>query len=171
MNKRRAAVIASIILAIALLLYLGGLLGQFLTNYEAWLAADGLNGEAVMGSLYWNPLRVYPAAFTWNGLKGMQAHNKNTPQIAKVPPMERPVPSTITGTIRIHPTTSEKKAAKKFARALKTFDRPKELAMAISRREFRMIRKMANTINILLIVHNDTYADELVLGIWVWFEE
>lgn len=71
MNKHRAAVIASITLAVMVLLYLGGVLGQFLTNYEVWLAEGGMSGQAVMGSFSWNPLSVFTAAFTANGLKGM----------------------------------------------------------------------------------------------------
>ena len=71
MNKRRAAVITSIIMAVTMLLYLGGMLGQFLSNYEIWLADGGMNGQAVMISFNWNPLAVFPAAFTVNGLKGM----------------------------------------------------------------------------------------------------
>lgn len=44
-NKRRVAVIVSIVLAVTALLYLGGVLGQLLTNYESWLAKDGILGQ------------------------------------------------------------------------------------------------------------------------------
>lgn len=70
-KKRRAAIIAAVILGCAALLYLGGMLGQLLENYIAWMAADGFSGQAEMQSVNWNPLVCFPQAFTVNGLKGM----------------------------------------------------------------------------------------------------
>lgn len=71
MNKRRVAVAVSIILAVTALLYLGGVLGQLLTNYESWLARDGILGQIQMEPVDWNPITCFPAAFSLNGLKGM----------------------------------------------------------------------------------------------------
>ncbi len=44
MNRRKVAMIAAAVLGLLALLYLGGLLGQFLTSYQSWLAHDGLTG-------------------------------------------------------------------------------------------------------------------------------
>ena len=70
-KKRKIAIIISVILGIAALLYFGGLSGQLLSNYAAWLESDGLTGQATMAPIYWNPLICFPKAFTLNGLKGM----------------------------------------------------------------------------------------------------
>ena len=71
MNKRRVAVIISIVLAVTALLYLGEVLGQLFTNYEVWLARDGIAGQVQMEPVDWNPVVCFPAAFSLNGLKGM----------------------------------------------------------------------------------------------------
>lgn len=70
-KKRAAAIAAAAILGCAALLYLGGMLGQLIGNYQVWLAADGLSGEIAMKPVSWNPLSCFPMAFTWDGLKGM----------------------------------------------------------------------------------------------------
>ena len=70
-KKRKAAIIAAVILGCAALLYLGGMLGQLLENYTAWMAADGLGGQTEMEPVDWNPLACIPQAFTISGLKGM----------------------------------------------------------------------------------------------------
>ena len=70
-KKRTAGIVIAAILGCAALLYLGGMLGQLLTNYAAWMQADGLSGEAGMEPVSWNPLVCFPMAFTANGLKGM----------------------------------------------------------------------------------------------------
>nr|WP_322201214.1 type IV secretory system conjugative DNA transfer family protein [Acutalibacter sp. M00204] len=71
LNKRRVAVIISIVLAVTALLYLGEVLGQLFTNYEVWLARDGIAGQVQMEPVDWNPVVCFPAAFSLNGLKGM----------------------------------------------------------------------------------------------------
>ena len=71
MNKRRVAVAVSIALAVTALLYLGGVLGQLLKNYESWLAKDGILGQVQMERVDWNPITCFPAAFSLNGLKGI----------------------------------------------------------------------------------------------------
>ena len=70
-KKRKAAIIVAVILGCAVLLYLGGMLGQLLENYTVWMAADGLSGQAEMEPVDWNPLACIPQAFTIGGLKGM----------------------------------------------------------------------------------------------------
>lgn len=70
-KKRTAAIAAAVILGCAAFLYLGGMIGQLLANYTAWMEADGLAGEAVMKPVSWNPAVCYPMAFTLNGVKGM----------------------------------------------------------------------------------------------------
>ena len=69
-KKRKAAIIAAVILGCAALLYLGGMLGQLLENYTAWMAADGLSGRMEMKPVDWNPLACIPQAFTISGLGG-----------------------------------------------------------------------------------------------------
>lgn len=70
-KKRKAAIIATVILGCAALLYLGGMIGQLLENYTVWMAADGLRGQTEMEPVDWNPLACIPQAFTVGGLKGM----------------------------------------------------------------------------------------------------
>ncbi len=66
-----AAIIAAVILGCAALIYLGGMLGQLLGNYAAWMQADGLGGQSQMQPVSWNPLVCFTMAFTGNGMKGM----------------------------------------------------------------------------------------------------
>lgn len=70
-KNRAAAIAAAVILGCAALLYLGGMLGQLLGNYAAWMQADGLSGQSSMEPVSWNPLVCFPMAFTGNGLKGI----------------------------------------------------------------------------------------------------
>lgn len=71
-NARQIVGIASaVLLGCAALLYLGGVLGQILGNYELWLEADGLTGHASMQPIDLRPSVCYPGAFTKDGLKGM----------------------------------------------------------------------------------------------------
>ena len=41
---RKAAIVAATILGLAALFYLGGLIGQLLTNYSIWMDSGGLGG-------------------------------------------------------------------------------------------------------------------------------
>ena len=70
-KKRKAAIIAAVILGCAALLYLGGMLGQLLENYTAWMTTDGFSGQTEMEPVDWNPFMCIPKAFTISGLKGM----------------------------------------------------------------------------------------------------
>ena len=44
-NTRTIAIAAAVLLGLAALLYLGGLLGQLLENYQAWQRAGGMAGQ------------------------------------------------------------------------------------------------------------------------------
>lgn len=55
MNKRKkVGMLISVILGIGGLLYLGGILGQVLANYQAWLGGSGISGEEMMKPPDWN---------------------------------------------------------------------------------------------------------------------
>ena len=70
-RNRKIAIIVAAVLGAAALLYLGGLFCQLLTNYDAWLNANGLTGQATMQPINWSPFVCFPLAFTGNGIKGM----------------------------------------------------------------------------------------------------
>lgn len=70
-KKRVAAIIAAAILGCAALVYLGGMLGQLISNYAAWMRADGFYGQSVMRPVSWNPLICFPMALTKHGMKAM----------------------------------------------------------------------------------------------------
>ena len=70
-KKRKLGIILAVILGLVGMVYLGGVLGQLLTNYHEWLEADGLTGATTIQAVSWNPLICFPKAFTPNGLKGM----------------------------------------------------------------------------------------------------
>lgn len=53
------------------MIYLGGLIGQLLTNYEEWNESGGLFGQAQIRGPDLNPLICAANAFTINGMKGM----------------------------------------------------------------------------------------------------
>lgn len=73
MNRttRIVGIAAAVLLGIAALLYLGGVLGQLLGNYDAWRQAGGMAGHAVMGTIDWSPISCLRHAFSGSGLKGM----------------------------------------------------------------------------------------------------
>lgn len=68
---RKAAIVAATILGLAALFYLGGLIGQLLTNYSIWMDSGGLDGQNTMRPVNFNPLFCFPQAFTLNGMKGI----------------------------------------------------------------------------------------------------
>lgn len=53
------------------LTYAGGLIGQLLTNYQAWMDSGGIMGQVQIQFPDPNPLICLRHTFTWNGLKGM----------------------------------------------------------------------------------------------------
>ena len=54
-----------------ILLYLGGLIGQMMTNYAAWNEAGGILGQALIQMPNPNPLKCFASAFTVNGVKSI----------------------------------------------------------------------------------------------------
>ena len=53
------------------LLYGGGLIGQFLTNYQRWMDSGGIMGQSQIQFPDWRPLVCIRNTFTWNGIKGI----------------------------------------------------------------------------------------------------
>lgn len=61
----------AIILALTVLVYLGGLLGQMLTNYDIWNDSGGMLGGTTIQMPDPSPLVCAVSAFTLNGIKSM----------------------------------------------------------------------------------------------------
>ena len=70
-KNRKIAIIIAAILGCVGLFYLGGMLGQLLGNYTAWMDSGGVSGESTMKPVSWNPLICFSAAFSGNGIKGI----------------------------------------------------------------------------------------------------
>ena len=70
-KTRRVAIVVAVILGLAALLYMGGLLGQLMSNYNVWLSEGGMMGKVQMQSPDWNPLTCFASAFTGTGLKAL----------------------------------------------------------------------------------------------------
>ncbi len=70
-KKRAAAIIAVSIPGLITLLYLGGVLGQLLINYELWMNSGGLTGQTTIGAVDWNPIVCLGSAFSIPGLKSI----------------------------------------------------------------------------------------------------
>ena len=70
-KNRKISIIIAAILGCVGLFYLGGMLGQLLGNYAAWMDSGGVSGESTMKPVSWNPLICFPAAFSGNGIKGI----------------------------------------------------------------------------------------------------
>lgn len=58
MDKRKAGICIAAMLGILLWLYLAGLLGQLLANYDDWLAQGGIGGGITMETVRTGPLFV-----------------------------------------------------------------------------------------------------------------
>ena len=50
-KKRRIVIIAAVIPGILGLVYLGGMIGQFMDHYKTWLGAGGVGGNTEMKSV------------------------------------------------------------------------------------------------------------------------
>lgn len=70
-KKHAAAIILAVILGCTMLLYLGGMFGQLLWNYNEWLQSDGLGGQNIMQPVNWDPAVCFSMAFTGSGRKTM----------------------------------------------------------------------------------------------------
>lgn len=68
-KTRTIGIVIAVILALAALLYLGGLVCQLLTQYQVWLDSGGLSGKAQIGDIQFGPIACWAQAFTWPGLK------------------------------------------------------------------------------------------------------
>ena len=75
-KKRAAAIIAASILGLITLLYLSGVLGQLLINYELWMNSGGLTGQTTIGAVDWNPIVCLSSAFSIPGLKSIGTFQK-----------------------------------------------------------------------------------------------
>lgn len=68
---RIIGIVAAVLLGLAALLYLGGLLGQLLENYQDWQQAGGIAGQAQIRLPSPGVTDCLGAAFTLSGLKAM----------------------------------------------------------------------------------------------------
>ena len=59
------------ILGLFALFYLGGIVGQVLENYQEWMDAGGMTGQAQMARVSWNLGTCFSHTFTARGLIGM----------------------------------------------------------------------------------------------------
>ena len=67
--QRRAAIGAAIMLSVITALYLGGLFVQMNAGYRNWLSGGGLDGQAIMETPDFNPVRCILFSFSVDGLK------------------------------------------------------------------------------------------------------
>ena len=70
-KTRKIGIGIAAILGLVALLYVGGLLGQLLGNYQSWMAAGGMTGGAQIQGPNVSPMVCFRSAFSLNGLKGM----------------------------------------------------------------------------------------------------
>lgn len=70
-KQRKIAIIIASVLGFVALLYMGGLLGQVLTNYTQWMDSGGMWGQTKIKSPDWNPFVCFVNAFSWNGIKSI----------------------------------------------------------------------------------------------------
>lgn len=71
-HKQKALTVALIVIpGLTALMYLSGLLGQLLDNYNIWLEAGGISGEGTISSINWNLIKCLRQSFTPTGFKAM----------------------------------------------------------------------------------------------------
>ena len=70
-KTRKIGIVIAAILGLIELLYVGGLMGQLLGNYQKWMVAGGMTGGVQIQGPNVNPLVCFRSAFSLNGLKGM----------------------------------------------------------------------------------------------------
>lgn len=71
MDKRKLGILFACLLGTMLAVYLSGLLGQLMHNYEAWSQAGGMAGDALIQMPDPGPAACIASAFTPSGLKAM----------------------------------------------------------------------------------------------------
>lgn len=69
-SYRKIAMIAAVLLGLAALLYLGGVIGQILTNYSLWMEQGGMGGQITIQPVNFQPGYCFLQAFSSNGIKG-----------------------------------------------------------------------------------------------------
>lgn len=70
-KTRVIGIAAAVLLGLAALLYLGGILGQLLENYQTWQRAGGMAGQVQIELPSVQITDCVRAAFTFSGLKAM----------------------------------------------------------------------------------------------------
>lgn len=70
-KHRKAGIVLAASLCGAVWLYIGGLLGQMITNYSRWMDSGGPVGQTLIQWPTLNPLECFAHAFSLNGLKAM----------------------------------------------------------------------------------------------------
>ena len=70
-DKRKAAIVAAIILGIFAVLFIGGICGQLNANYQNWVSESNMSGDAVMKPVNFSPLYAIPFSFSAEGIKGL----------------------------------------------------------------------------------------------------
>ena len=71
MDKKKCLIASLVTGGTFAALYIAGIGGQVLRNYDIWLHSGGLAGNAVMAPIHWNPYSCLISAFTFEGLKSL----------------------------------------------------------------------------------------------------
>ncbi len=73
MDRRKKLIVTFVIVIPGLfaLLYLSGLLGQLLLNYNLWMKSGGVSGETTMPPADWNFMKCIQQAFSPDGVRAM----------------------------------------------------------------------------------------------------
>ncbi len=69
-SYRKLAMITAALVGLAVLFYLGGVIGQILTNYSLWMKQGGMGGQVTMQPVNFQPGYCFQQAFSSNGIKG-----------------------------------------------------------------------------------------------------
>ena len=70
-NKKILGIILIVILGLSALMYLSGLLGQLLANYNLWLESGGISGGSSMPPVSGSLIKCFQQSFTPDGFKAM----------------------------------------------------------------------------------------------------
>ena len=73
MDRRKKLILTFVIVipGLIVLLYLSGLLGQLLLNYNLWMKSGGLSGDGAMISPSWHFMKCIRQAFSPDGVRAM----------------------------------------------------------------------------------------------------